>query len=1009
MEKSNEKSLSDLYQQYANILADENKTYMTDEEMIFMTMLTKVNPIENSNNNVNEVKNYLHKMCDNIIKNLKDVFDKMEVKELINDSSNLNTFTDQINTTKQEINKMSITGLTILGNVIFFLMRVCKRAIFKAKLYKLQGNPDKDVKNIKKNLDGLFMFASNVLKELKDIETKANDRVKSLIEKSSKYNAIMADPDEPKRRLNGVDRELFAFISLARNFIALFDKFKYYADQNKIINAKKKANHMVLDVHRLLQDTDALGLIGYRKPIYETQDEYETLKQFLVYVASLEGAEDKFKRQAKDINMSMTIFNTIKTYFSQSSNLYTKCLELFEFLSGSVRVIVKKLHYTQTDDSYPTYSLNLDKNYKVVSFQNISDLYDLYFKGTTLKDEAKRIFGPFYGVYESEMTPDEPKSDVSKSNKANEDAQKLTDQIVSESLNFERLATMLKKQSTKIVLYSYGYSGTGKTYTFFGRREKSDTWQHGVIWRLFQKLREQDENVQIKLVKRIKVYGYLQPNDTNVAFTDTVTTYIGENATNDDHKWVTTINEDLNDMEFIKRTSNNPDSSRGFYILKFEVAINGIKSYVGVVDMAGNEDPYDIASVMGPTLSDDSQMLLQFMSSTETPNYYDVVYYQIVEVLAALLHQFVAITILLIDIGYIDSVAREKIKNKKALFDIFSIYHLLDNSLEIKPGKASIKKTLRDGNELSFDTVTITKDKNKKLVLNCKITKTIFLNALKHQLTKLEEQTTKQNDEIKTYNTATILDASIKAKGKPDGSIERKQLLLAKLKYALIYVDQPGIQWKDIPINIAFKYESIMDTFQKIKNEKTIPAAYENALGSMYNQSNFRTIFDEIQKQLEKTFKDADYIIPLTDNKGQQYKYKYSTLAQIIKEGFYINKANAELIDFFKRRRNFEDPIESLQNKTNVNNPKKQSHVSPSIKFMGNFDFNSYDKFSVQFPKGNGVVTKYDTSLVKTITNEFPGDETKHIMFACVRDDKQLDKIIGAISTLYLIQDLKST
>jgi hypothetical protein len=46
---------------------------------------------------------------------------------------------------------------------------------------------------------------------------------------------------------------------------------------------------------------------------------------------------------------------------------------------------------------------------------------------------------------------------------------------------------------------------------------------------------------------------------------------------------------------------------------------------------------------------------------------------------------------------------------------------------------------------------------------------------------------------------------------------------------------------------------------------------------------------------------------------------------------------------------------------------------------------------------------------VKTIVEEFTADNSKDIMFSCIRDDKELGKVLGAIDTLLLVQDLKST
>ena len=84
------------------------------------------------------------------------------------------------------------------------------------------------------------------------------------------------------------------------------------------------------------------------------------------------------------------------------------------------------------------------------------------------------------------------------------------------------------------------------------------------------------------------------------------------------------------------------------------------------------------------------------------------------------------------------------------------------------------------------------------------------------------------------------------------------------------------------------------------------------------------------------------------------------------------------------------------------------------------FDIESYNKFNHRFQLANGNNdTKkdfYDTNLVPIIVNEFckKGDEydilgTKDLMFCCIQNNKELAKALGAIDTLRLVQQLKST
>ena len=77
--------------------------------------------------------------------------------------------------------------------------------------------------------------------------------------------------------------------------------------------------------------------------------------------------------------------------------------------------------------------------------------------------------------------------------------------------------------------------------------------------------------------------------------------------------------------QFIKSTPNNPNSSRGFTAFKFNVGVNSNKLIV--IDMAGNEDPYDIIDKMQPTweLNDASKIDKFFTKNSYIDNSIDLI------------------------------------------------------------------------------------------------------------------------------------------------------------------------------------------------------------------------------------------------------------------------------------------------------------------------------------------------------------------------------------------------
>jgi hypothetical protein len=126
--------------------------------------------------------------------------------------------------------------------------------------------------------------------------------------------------------------------------------------------------------------------------------------------------------------------------------------------------------------------------------------------------------------------------------------------------------------------------------------------------------------------------------------------------------------------------------------------------------------------------------------------------------------------------------------------------------------------------------------------------------------------------------------------------------------------------------------------------------------------------------------------------------------AQDIKEGYYINKANAELMQYFKSKLNFTFPTPD-----NVKPPRDANGYG-----FKNFDLGEYDKFQATFtPQLCKATSKeicdatIDTKLVHTLVEMF-GSNAKDIMFSCIRNDKNIGKALGAIDTLTLVRELKA-
>lgn len=185
---------------------------------------------------------------------------------------------------------------------------------------------------------------------------------------------------------------------------------------------------------------------------------------------------------------------------------------------------------------------------------------------------------------------------------------------------------------------------THNTYTLFGEYNKSSTRK---VWGLAHNFIEEMLNYNISLGKSqftiqidsiIKLYGYLESNNSskfkyidklikespaiferlnnelrdnkNILECKNLLNKIIENLLS--NNWNDSVNEierlpseDDNQFlsRFIKTTSNNKDSSRGFLFITLSIKnnIDGKKNTFTLIDMAGSEDSYDLQTKLLPT------------------------------------------------------------------------------------------------------------------------------------------------------------------------------------------------------------------------------------------------------------------------------------------------------------------------------------------------------------------------------------------------------------------------
>lgn len=160
-------------------------------------------------------------------------------------------------------------------------------------------------------------------------------------------------------------------------------------------------------------------------------------------------------------------------------------------------------------------------------------------------------------------------------------------------------------------IFGYGYSGSGKTYTLYGKDQDIGIIQYGLNDLL-------NENYKVELIYAFDIYGIMKYNTIHgLTVESSIIKYIStedefNNSINNNiylnnqtinptlidktnlYKVFSDLNEFRKTNKCIKETINNTESSRGHLFLTFEISKNDKKSYLTVIDTAGIEDPITI-------------------------------------------------------------------------------------------------------------------------------------------------------------------------------------------------------------------------------------------------------------------------------------------------------------------------------------------------------------------------------------------------------------------------------
>jgi hypothetical protein len=335
------------------------------------------------------------------------------------------------------------------------------------------------------------------------------------------------------------------------------------------------------DIKFCLKDLglDIITNITPSTPLPEISIKDNTLRNILAYstFVSQYMKAPAVKPSKKDITEITS--KKIKELYTNDS-IYYQLVDFYETISGSVRVYLRTKDYISGIGAIKNFS-----NVNQIDYDIDNGIKKNYYKNTISFDKSDILvndleYGPFYKVI-----------DTGTSNEDIINKQMIDMDNIINMFNMMDSATDGSKRN--IIFFTYGLSGAGKTYTLFGNKGAKD----GIWFYMNKKLGE--AGLTSKYLGCKKVYGLFTNKNFKkdiIKTNDTVfdkflenQIFIEGNVTNTD--------------AFIKSTPNNKASSRGFLIVSFEI-LKGNKSLgkFGMVDMAGNEDPYDLMVKLLPTL-----------------------------------------------------------------------------------------------------------------------------------------------------------------------------------------------------------------------------------------------------------------------------------------------------------------------------------------------------------------------------------------------------------------------
>jgi hypothetical protein len=236
-------------------------------------------------------------------------------------------------------------------------------------------------------------------------------------------------------------------------------------------------------------------------------------------------------------------------------------------------------------------------------------------EGPIVMKNIKQQFGDFYGVFGPEFSNEEVYTGIDGGKVSSDyiipDLENIQVDPESNSPGLFNVFNQIK-DGYSVILFGYGLSGSGKTFTLLGadeNKEQNRTREYGLLHYGLGNLNAKRIGIKNIFEQYVESYSY---TTTPPSIKSNIINLVGklDIGKNEDFELQGLDKNDIKVEELhvltkqienyrktkkrIKKTPNNPESSRSHLYMIFEIEFEKVKGYLTIIDMAGRESPIDI-------------------------------------------------------------------------------------------------------------------------------------------------------------------------------------------------------------------------------------------------------------------------------------------------------------------------------------------------------------------------------------------------------------------------------